>query len=215
MSSLITKEKDFGEISGISLKNISADVFFENKKVKKLSGDLLFTHTGLSGPLIYKISSYCAYLNYNQHNPLKIILNLVNQEFKDFDNLLLTSLKSNPQKDLINILCEFIPKNLGLAILKKEKINPQIKSGQLSKINREIISKSLTSLNFNAIGITKGEEIVTAGGIDLKEINSKTMESKLVNGLYFCGEVIDVDGLTGGFNLQNCWSTGFIVGKNI
>jgi len=215
LSSLITKEKDFGEISGISLKNISADVFFENKKVKKLSGDLLFTHTGLSGPLIYKISSYCAYLNYNQHNPLKIILNLVNQEFKDFDNLLLTSLKSNPQKDLINILCEFIPKNLGLAILKKEKINPQIKSGQLSKINREIISKSLTSLNFNAIGITKGEEIVTAGGIDLKEINSKTMESKLVNGLYFCGEVIDVDGLTGGFNLQNCWSTGFIVGKNV
>lgn len=215
LSSLITKEKDFGEISGISLKNISADVFFENKKVKKLSGDLLFTHTGLSGPLIYKISSYCAYLNYNQHNPLKIILNLVNQEFKDFDKLLLTSLKSNPQKDLINILSEFIPKNLALAILKKEKINPQIKSGQLSKINREIISKSLTSLNFNAIGITKGEEIVTAGGIDLNEINSKTMESKLINGLYFCGEVIDVDGLTGGFNLQNCWSTGFIVGQNL
>ena len=215
LSSLITKEKDFGEISGISLKNISADVFFENKKVKKLSGDLLFTHTGLSGPLIYKISSYCAYLNYNQHNPLKIILNLVNQEFKDFDKLLLTSLKSNPQKDLINILCEFIPKNLALAILKKAKINPQTKSGQLSKINREIISKSLTSLNFNAIGITKGEEIVTAGGIDLKEINSKTMESKLINGLYFCGEVIDVDGLTGGFNLQNCWSTGFIVGQNL
>ena len=70
----------------------------------------------------------------------------------------------------------------------------------------------MSALTFNAVSLTRGEEIVTAGGVDLKEIESKTMESKLVKGLYFCGEVIDVDGLTGGFNLQNCWSTGFVAG---
>lgn len=215
LSSLVTKEKDFFDISGISLKNISAQVFFENKKIKTLTGDFLFTHTGISGPLVYKISSYCAYLNYDKNNPLKIIFNLVGMEFKEFDECLLKALKSSAQKDIGNVLSEFVPKNLALAILKKEKINSQTKSGQLSKIHREAISKTITGLIFNAVGITKGEEIVTAGGVNLNEINSKTMESKLIEGLYFCGEVIDVDGLTGGFNLQNCWSTGFIVGQNL
>lgn len=215
LSSLVTKEKDFSGVSGISLKNISAQVFFENKKIKTLTGDFLFTHTGISGPLVYKISSYCAYLNYGKNNPLKIIFNLAGMEFKEFDDCLLEALKTNAQKDIGNVLSEFVPKNLALAIFKKEKINPQTKSGQLSKTHREAISKSLTGLVFNAIGITKGEEIVTAGGVDLNEINSKTMESKLIDGLYFCGEVIDVDGLTGGFNLQNCWSTGFVVGQNL
>ena len=215
LSSFVTKEKDFSGVSGISLKNISAQVFFENKKIKTLNGDFLFTHTGISGPLVYKISSYCAYLDYGKNNPLKIIINLVGMDFKEFDTALLEALKSNAQKDIGNVLSEFVPKNLALAILKKEKIDSQTKSGQLSKINREVISQTLTGLIFNAVGITKGEEIVTAGGIDLNEINSKTMESKLVDGLYFCGEVIDVDGLTGGFNLQNCWSTGFVVGSSL
>ena len=73
----------------------------------------------------------------------------------------------------------------------------------------------MTSLTLHAVETAHGEEIVTAGGVDLKEIDSKTMESKLVPGLYFCGEVLDIDGLTGGFNLQNCWSTGYIAGRTI
>jgi len=215
LSSLITKEKDFLDVAGISLKGIFAEVFFENKKIKSLNGDFLFTHTGISGPLVYKISSYCAYLGYNKNNPLKIVFNLVGQNFKEFDASLLTLLKVNAQKDVVNVLTDFVPKNLAMTILKKENINPQVKSGQLSKQNREAISKELTGLTFNAIDITKGEEIVTAGGVDLKEIDSKTMESKLISGLYFCGEVVNIDGLTGGFNLQNCWSTGYIAGQNL
>ena len=122
-------------------------------------------------------------------------------------------MKSNAQKDIVNVTAEFVPKNLAIAILEKEKIDLHTKSGQIRKVDREKISKSLTALNFNAVDVTKGEEIVTAGGVDLREIDSKTMESKIVKGLYFCGEVIDVDGLTGGFNLQNCWSTGFVAGN--
>lgn len=215
LSSLITKENDFSEISGIGLKNIYAEIFFENKKIKDLMGDMLFTHTGISGPVVYKISSYCAYLSYCKNNPLKIVFNLVGANYNEFDDILLNSLKVNAQKDVVNVLSEFVPKNLALAVLKKNKINSQIKSGQLSKIDRKTITQALTGLTFNAVGITKGEEIVTAGGVDLKEINSKTMESKILEGLYFCGEVIDIDGLTGGFNLQNCWSTGYVVGNSL
>lgn len=215
LSSLITIEKDFASVSGISLKDIEAGVFFENKKVKTLTGDFLFTHTGISGPLVYKISSYCAYLDFNKTNPLKISLNLVGENFKDFDRRFLEELKTNAQKEIVTVVSEFVPKNLAIAILNREKIDTKIKAGQLSKLHREALSKSLTGLAFHAVSPAKGEEIVTAGGVDLNEINPKTMESKLVPGLYFCGEVIDADGLTGGFNLQNCWSTGFIAGSSL
>ena len=215
LSSLITKEKDFATISGISLKNIEAQVFFNNKKVKNLSGDFLFTHNGISGPLVYKISSYCAYLNFDDKNPLKIVLNLVNKESQDFDKELSEVLKTNAQKDILNTVSNYIPKNLAAVILKKENISHDIKSGQLSKQFREKIVKNLTSLTFNALKVARGEEIVTAGGVDLKEIDSKTMGSKIVSDLYFCGEILDIDGITGGFNLQNCWSTGYIAGKTL
>lgn len=219
LSSLITKEKNYTELSGLSLKNIEAEVFFENKKVKIpqscLYGDFLFTHTGISGPLVYKISSYCAYLDFNKDKPLKISLNLVNKSFEQFDEEFLTALKTNAQKESANILSEFLPRNLAYRIFENEKINPKTKAGQLTKNDREKISKVVTDFVFNAVSVTKGEEIVTAGGVDLKEIDSKTMESKLVKNLFFCGEVLDIDGITGGFNLQNCWSTGFAAGTAI
>lgn len=216
LSSLITQEKDYTELSGLSLKNIEAEVYFENEKLKLpqncLYGDFLFTHTGISGPLVYKISSYCAYVNFNKDKPLRISFNLVNKSFEQFDEEFLTALKTNAQKESANVLAEFLPKNLAFKIFETNKIYTKTKAGQLTKKDREQISKTATGFTFNATSVTKGEEIVTAGGVDLKEIDSKTMESKLVKNLYFCGEVLDIDGLTGGFNLQNCWSTGFIAG---
>ena len=219
LCAMVTKEKDFASVSGISLKNVRAEVFFENKKVKipanMLTGDILFTHKGVSGPLVYRISSYCAYFDFDKQKPLKIIFNLTDTDFKDFDDLFLQSLKSEPQKEAVNVLARFLPKNLANAIFCKENINAFQKAGQLTKNDRQKISKSVTALSLNIISVEKGEEIVTAGGVDLKEINPKTMESKLIKNLYFCGEVLDIDGLTGGFNLQNCWSTGFIAGNSL
>ena len=127
----------------------------------------------------------------------------------------MTELKSNPQKESLTIFAQYLPKNLAIAIFENLKINQKTKAGQLNKAARNSLSQNATGLILNAIDITKGEEIVTAGGIDLKEIDAKTMQSKLVENLFFCGEVIDIDGLTGGFNLQNCWSTGFIVGNTL
>ena len=105
-----------------------------------------------------------------------------------------------------------MPKNLATKIFEIENINPKTKSGQLTKQNRTALSQKAVNFVVNITGRSKGEEIVMAGGVDLKEINPKTLESKLVKGLYFCGEVMDIDGLTGGFNLQNCWSSGFRAG---
>lgn len=220
LSSLITKEQNFSSLSGLSLKNITAKVDIESKEKNKryeclkkpIKGDFLFTHKGISGPIVYKISSYCAYLNFDKNNPLKISFNFVNKNFEQFDTEFLSVLKSSPQKESANILAEFLPKNLVLKIFEILKINPTTKAGQLTKLDRQKISQKVTDFMILATGINKGEEIVTAGGINLKEINSKTLESKLISNLYFCGEVIDIDGLTGGFNLQNCWSGGYIVG---
>ena len=219
LSALITNEKIFTPLSGMSLKNIKAQVFFKNNKIKipehASLGDILFTHNGISGPLIYRISSYCAYVGFDAQNPLKIVLNLVGQQNSEFDSIFLEQLKRNAQKDVLNVASCYIPKNLAAVILKKCGIDCGIKAGQLSKKDREKIVQNLTSLTLHAVETAHGEEIVTAGGVDLKEIDSKTMESKLVPGLYFCGEVLDIDGLTGGFNLQNCWSTGYIAGRTI
>ena len=100
LSSLITKEKNYTNLSGISLKNITANVFFDNKKIQTLSGDFIFTHKGISGPIVYKISSYCAYLNFNPNKPLKISFNFLKKSFEEFDKELSNNLKQNSQKML-------------------------------------------------------------------------------------------------------------------
>lgn len=213
LTSLKIKEKYLFELSGLSLQNITAKV--AGAKKKPLPGDLLFTHYGISGPLTYKISSYSAYEEFNAENPLKISFNFVGKTFEEFDSLFNDDLKSNAKKDIANVLDNYIPRRLSDLILQKEKIDPQIKAGQLSKIDRVKLSNKLTNFEVNATTASVGEEIVTAGGVDLKEVNPKTMESKIISNLYFCGEILDIDGLTGGFNLQNCWSSGFIAGGSV
>lgn len=215
LTSLKIEEKFLFELSGLSLPDTCADIFFQGKKQKSLSGDLLFTHVGISGPLAYKISSHFAYTDFNKNCPLKIVLKLTKgMGPKDFDSEFSQKLTEDAKKDILNTLCSYIPRSLAAAILKHHGIDPHTKSGQLKKQDRLLISSSLTGLTLNAISKNAGEEIVTAGGVNLKEINPKTMESRLVKDLYFCGEILDIDGLTGGFNLQNCWSTGFIAGSS-
>ena len=208
LCALKTEEMDFYDLSGMTIKNLFAEVSFENKKVTEQEGNLLFTHFGISGPLSYKISSYCAYINFSKAKPLNIKINLTN--LKNFEEVLIESIKTNPQKDILNVVDTYIPRGLAEKILLKNKINPKTKSGQLKKEDRKKIVKNFTEFKMNVTAVKNGEEIVTAGGVDLNEVNPKTMESKIIKNLYFCGEVLDIDGLTGGFNLQNCWSTGYI-----
>lgn len=197
-------------LAGISLPNISATVKFKDKLNYSVTDDLLFTHVGISGPLAFKISSICAKLDYNLTNPLNISLNFINQEI-NFQEIL----NSNPKKDVKNIVSEFIPQKFSQELLKRLNIATDLKASQVNGQVRDLIMQNLTNFQITITSPTKDGETVTAGGVVLDEINPKTMQSKLIEGLYFCGEVIDVDGLCGGFNLQNCWSTGYIVGNNL
>ena len=215
LSSLKILETHLSGLAGVSMKDVSADIYFQNKKQKTVRGDLLFTHNGISGPFAYKISSYFTYCDFNKENPLTIKLNFVGKTFESFDKEFMEILNCNAQKEIHTIVSQYIPKSLTDNMLQINNVDDKIKCGQLSKKDRQIISKNLTEFTIKAVDITRGEEIVTAGGVKLSEIDAKTMCSKLVDDLYFCGEIIDVDGLTGGFNLQNCWSTGFVVGKSL
>ena len=186
LTGLTTKE-NFSSISGVSVNNI------------------LFTHKGVSGPYIYKISSIKA----REKFPYKIHIKLA--QIDDFQTLL----NENPHKEIKNLIGEFIPKSLAEYILKQLNINPSTKCHAINGVTRDIIKRTLENYEITVIGKVPDGEVVTAGGVDLKEINPKTMESKKYKNLYFCGEILDIDGLCGGFNLQNCWSTGYLAADAI
>lgn len=183
---LKTKE-DFSKISGVCINNV------------------LFTHKGVSGPAIYTISS----LKAREKFPYTLNFNFVG----DID--LQTELNENPHKSIKNLLSEHVPKSFAEFVLTELEINPDKKCHLIDGKVRDKILEKLQNFTVNVTGTVPDGETVTAGGVDLKEINAKTLESKLKPRIYFCGEVMDIDGFCGGYNLQNCWSTGFVVADAI
>lgn len=180
--------------AGVSIKNVKSCGFTD---------DLLFTHEGISGPLIYKISSVRA----RNEFPYKINFNYCD----DID--LQSMLNTNPHKDIKNLLSELIPKSFVPYILKE--ILPKTKCCYVNGKIRDKILANLHNYEVTVTGTTAGGEVVTCGGVSLNEVNAKTMQSKIVPNLYFCGEVLDIDGFCGGFNLQNCWSTAYVAAQSI
>lgn len=198
---LVTKE-NFSAISGVSIKNVKTyGKEFKNSE----NGDIIFTHKGISGPLIYKISSIFA----RKEMPYKLVFQLV----KDLD--LQAELNKNPHKEIKNLLGQFVPKSFAEFVLENLDIEKDTPCHKITGKLRDKIYKKLTTFEVTIISKVPDGEVVTCGGIDLKEINSKTMESKKYPNLYFCGEVLDIDGFCGGFNLQNCWSTAFVVAQSV
>ncbi len=182
--------------SGVVLKNVYSKDF-------GLCGDILFTHFGISGPLIYTISSLNAYKNY----PYKLKFDLYNNNF-DLQNLM----NKNPHKEMKNVLSTIFPISFAKFLLSDLE---NIKAHKIDGNTRNLILNKIHCFELNITGPNKGEETVTAGGIDLNEINSKTMETKKYPHLFFTGEILDIDGFCGGFNLQNAWSTAFIASQGI
>lgn len=182
--------------SGVVLKNVKTKI---GKTV--LQDDLLFTHNGISGPLAFKISSLMA----REKFPYTVTFDLTGEIDlqKMFD--------ANPHKTLKNLVGELLPKSFAAAICP----SGETKCSQVSAKIRGELMKNLRTLELKVLSHAGGGEVVTCGGVDLNEINPKTMESKLVPGVYFCGEVLDIDGFCGGFNLQNCWSTAYIAAQAI
>ena len=195
---LKTKE-NFKNISGVVLKNIKSkdcDIF----------DDVLFTHFGISGPLTYTLSSIYARKNFPY---------ILSFDLYPFDYDLQNELNSNPHKDIKNILSELLPKNFVKYFLENLNIDSDMKAHMVNGETRDRICKLLHDFKVEIIGTDKGEETVTAGGVDLNEVIPQTLMSKKYNNLYFCGEVLDIDGFCGGFNLQNAWSTAYVVSQSI
>ncbi|MDR2047272.1 MAG: NAD(P)/FAD-dependent oxidoreductase [Clostridiales bacterium] len=209
----ITVVQDVRELEGLSLKNVTAAAVFGGREIFKEFGEMLFTADALSGPIILSLSSRINRMNFEK---LKIAIDLKPALSEDaLDGRLLRDFKDAVNKNFSNSLDRLLPKSLIRYIIKESDIPPYTKVNEISRIKRNNLVKILKNLTFDAVGLGAVEDaIVTSGGVDLKEINPKTMESKLVKNLYFVGEVLDADALTGGFNLQTALSTGFVCGRS-
>lgn len=202
------------EMQGLSLKNVKLTVFNGGKAIKSLFGEMLFTHFGVSGPLILTASSFINRLDLNN---VKLSLDLKPAlTAEQLDDRILRDFSSSPNKTLSVVLKQLLPASLISEVVKRSGIDPDKKVNSVSKTERLALLTTVKNFDMLVSSLRQFDEaIVTSGGVDVKEVNPKTMESKLIKGLYFCGEVLDVDALTGGFNLQIAFSTGFAAGNSI
>lgn len=209
------KESFVKELEGLSLKNVRLIVKNGKKTLFNELGEMLFTRNGVSGPLVLSASSIAGDIFYSEGGELSIDLKPALTE-DELDARLLRDFTEFRAKALKNALDKLLPKSLIPVFLERTKINTEKKAGDLTKSERSVIIGLLKHFTLRVTGLRGYEEaVITKGGVSVKEINPKTMESKLVKGLYFVGEVLDVDALTGGFNLQIAWSTGVVAGSDI
>lgn len=211
---LVVSEKYVTDLQGLSLKNIAIKVKNGSKCVYDDFGEMLFTHFGLSGPVILSASSNLkkiGEIKYKLYIDLKPALDetqLDKRIQRDFEKYI--------NKNFSNSLDDLLPQKLIPVIVKLSGIDPFLKVHQISREQRLTLCHLIKNLEFTITGVRPIEEaIITRGGVSVKEINPSTMESKLVSGLFFAGEVIDVDAYTGGFNLQIAFSTGYLAGLNV
>ena len=208
------------KMQGLSLRNVSIKFIDTNKNkvIYEDFGEMLFTHFGISGPVILSASAHL--LRYKKIDELlkagKIILSIdlkpaLSKE--KLDERVLRDFKEEKNKEFKNSLDKLLPKKMIDVVIQLSEINPEKRVNEITKSERENLVKVLKELEIEISGFRPIEEaIITSGGINIKEINPKTMESKLVHGLFFAGEIIDVDAYTGGFNLQIAYSTGYTAG---
>lgn len=206
------KEGFCKELQGLSLRNIKISLLKENKEVFSDFGEMIFTHFGVSGPVILSASAHIT-----DKSAYKIVIDLKPAlDEKTLDKRILRDFEAFANRNFSNALDELLPKKLIPVIINLSGISPYKKVNAITKEEREKLLYLLKNLTINVKGLRKIDEaIITRGGIDVNEINPSTMESKLIKGLYFCGEVIDVDAYTGGYNLQIAFSTGRQAGESI
>ncbi len=208
------KESWCTEMQGLSLKNVSVVIKNGKKKIYEGFGEMLFTHFGVSGPLILSASSYYA----KKYNGMQVEL-LIDLKpaltREQLDKRLLRDFDEIKNRQFKNALDGLLPSKMVPVIIRLSGISPQKQVNEITRAERGRIIECLKALTLTVTGTRDFKEaIITQGGVHVKEINPSTMESKLVKGLYFAGEVLDLDALTGGFNLQIAWSTGYLAGTS-
>jgi len=208
------KEKWIKELQGLSLKNVEINVFKKGEKEKSEFGECIFAHFGLSGPIVLDISKKVGELLRNGEVKLSLDLKPA-LDSATLDERVQRDFKKYKNKSFKNCLIDLLPRKLIPVIVKLSNINPEKKVNTITREERHSLVKLLKNLEMTSVGLLGFDSaIVTSGGISLEEIDHKTMKSKIIDNLFFAGEIIDVDGPTGGFNLQACWSTGYLAGEN-
>lgn len=212
--SLVASNGFVPKLQGLSLRNISIKLLDGEKEIYSDFGEMLFTHYGVSGPVILSASSHMTHPK--EHN-YKIVIDLKPAlDEQTLDKRIQRDFAENTNKDFINSLSKLLPNKLIPVIVKLSGIEPSEKVNQITKVQRQNLVHLLKNFTVNISDFRPiNEAIITSGGVDVKEINPKTMGSKIIDNLFFAGEVIDVDAYTGGFNLQVAFSTGYLCGMNI
>jgi predicted Rossmann fold flavoprotein len=212
---LEVKEQYVHDLQGLSLKNIKAVIYNENKKLYEEFGEMLFTHYGVSGPLILSASSLIGPELSKQNLRLSIDLKPA-LSLEQLDHRVLRDFEENKNKQLKNAVDKLFPAKIRPVILEKCSIDPEKKVNEISREERLEFVSLIKNFDMTLTGLRDYREaIITKGGVDVKQIDPGTMESKLIGGLHFIGEVLDLDALTGGFNLQIAWSTAYLAGNSI
>lgn len=206
------KESWCMELQGLSLKNVAITLKSDKKKIYEGFGEMLFTHFGVSGPLILSASSYYVKKFYGM--PVQLLIDLKPALTREqLDKRLLKDFDENKNRQFKNALDGLFPSKLIPIMIRLSGISPEKRVNEITREERSHLIECTKALALTVTGTRDFKEaIITQGGVHVKEVNPSTMESKLVKGLYFAGEVLDLDAVTGGFNLQIAWSTGYLAG---
>lgn len=210
-----TEEAWIQELQGLSLKNVSVKIEKNGKVLYDAFGEMLFTHYGVSGPLLLSASSVVN--DYADKMPLAMTIDLKPAlDEEQLDKRILRDFEENQNRQFKNAVQKLFPAKLIPVMIRLSGISPEKKVNEITKEERQGFVKLIKAFPLHLARFRDFKEaIITRGGVSVKEINPSTMESKLVKGLYFAGEVLDLDALTGGFNLQIAWSTGYLAGDSL
>ncbi len=208
-------EEDVKELQGLALKNSGVTIYDSKKKLYEDFGELLFTHFGVSGPTVLSASSYVA--KKIKDHPLRLVIDLKpGLDAEQLDARVLRDFDEFMNKNFNNALDKLLPKSLIPVVIRRSGIDEYKKVHEISREERMRLIGTIKNLEFTLTGLRGfNEAIITQGGVSVKDVDPSTMESKKVSGLYFAGEVLDLDAVTGGFNLQIAWSTGHLAGMSV
>ena len=214
---MVLKSQYLKELNKLKLKNVEVSVIADNKTVTTAFGEMEFTVFGVTGPIILTMSSLIYDLINNKHKSVTISINLKPAlDDKTLDIRLVRELNGFGNMPLRNMLKTLLPQQLIDVFMKENNLKYTEICSNINKEKRQRIFNGLRNLNFTVVSTRPIDEaIITKGGISLKEVEQNTMKSKLIDNLYFCGEILDIDGPTGGFNLQAAFSTAYLAAQSI
>lgn len=213
LAPIIIKDEIVEELEGLSLADAQIYLYKNNRKIYKEKGEAIFTKNGMSGPIILDLSG-----RIGKAFPGKVDIKIdfmPNLDFKKLDEKISQDFRREGNKFIKNYLDSMLSQKLVFGILKLAQIDPEKRVNLIGREERKILAHLLKEFSLEVEGLEGYDRaVITSGGVKLNEVNPKTMRSKIIDNLYFAGEILDLDGPTGGYNLQVCWSTGFVAGEN-